>query len=91
MKVQFTRTLHIGKEYYREGELDLPESLLKQPAFAKHVKCGHIIDVGSKPKKIVQLSEQERAQALLEKLHGKQVASSDAVADDQAQAKGKKK
>lgn len=68
MKVHFTRTLHIGKDYFPAGEQDVPEATLKQPFFAKHIKAGHIIDVGQKPKKTVHLDNLDRAKLLIEKL-----------------------
>jgi hypothetical protein len=86
MKVVFSRSLHIGKNYWPAGECDVPEQELRTPMMAKHIKAGHIMEPSQAPRKPVHKTNQERATALLEKIHGPKANLSVAEAEKQAAA-----
>lgn len=70
MKVYLTRNLHIGKDYFKAGEQEIADSVLKSEIFAKHIQAGNILDVSHAPKKVVAPTLKQRADSLLEKIHG---------------------
>lgn len=73
MKVVLTRSLWIENKLYPAGEQEIAENILKSKSFGKHIKAGHVIEA-KQVRKVAVKSEKERADALLEKLHSKQVA-----------------
>jgi hypothetical protein len=72
MKVHLTRGLHLDGKHYAAGPQEIDDAALKSVMFAKHIKAGNVLDVADAPKKVSIQTPAERAEILLEKLHGKQ-------------------